>query len=139
MSNPPPSVRNKDIDNLNVLAVFHYVVGGLGCLASCVPVFHLVIGIVLVTDPEKLMQHQEAFPEWAGYFFIGVALFAILVGWIFSLCIIFSGRAIAKRERWTFSFVMAVILCMFFPFGTVLGVFTLVLLNKDPVKTLYGR
>jgi hypothetical protein len=33
---------------------------------------------------------------------------------------------------------MAGIECMFMPFGTVLGVFTIITLTREPVKQLFG-
>jgi hypothetical protein len=37
-----------------------------------------------------------------------------------------------------FSFVMAAVMCMFVPFGTILGVFTIIVLSKESVLRLYG-
>ena len=34
---------------------------------------------------------------------------------------------------------MAALSCAFFPFGTVLGVFTIIVLQKDSVRQLFGR
>lgn len=34
---------------------------------------------------------------------------------------------------------MAAILCMFIPFGTILGVFTLIVLSRESVRQLYLR
>jgi len=34
---------------------------------------------------------------------------------------------------------MAAVACAFGPFGTVLGVFTIIVLMRDPVKELFGR
>ena len=46
-------------------------------------------------------------------------------------------RAGAKRRKRMFSYVMAAILCAFMPFGTVLGVFTLIVLGRESVRQLY--
>jgi len=35
--------------------------------------------------------------------------------------------------------VTASLLCMMVPFGTVLGVFTLIVLSRDSVRRLYGE
>ncbi len=44
----------------------------------------------------------------------------------------------ARRHR-TFSIVIASLSCMSFPFGTILGVFTLIVLVRPSVKILYGE
>lgn len=42
-----------------------------------------------------------------------------------AICILIAGRSIALRKRYSFAFVMARIECLFIPFGTILGVFTI--------------
>jgi hypothetical protein len=48
-----------------------------------------------------------------------------------------AGRCLARARHWTFCVVMAAISCAFFPFGTVLGVFTIVALAKPEAKELF--
>lgn len=133
---PPLS---KDEENLNLLAIFHYVVGALGFFLACFPLIHLAIGIAMIASPGVATRHNEPAPALVGYFFVGFAAVFILLGWTAAICTIISGRMIAKRKSRMFSFVMGAILCMFMPFGTVLGVFTLILLNKESVKSLYAQ
>lgn len=52
--------------------------------------------------------------------------------------IILSGRFLQQRKHYWFSFVLACIACAFMPFGTVLGVFTIIVLSRDSVKAFYG-
>ena len=132
---PPPS---RDAEHLNLLAVFHYVVGGIGFFFACFPLIHLFFGIAMITG--ALDNHKgEAPPAFVGYFFVIIAAFFILMGWGAAACTVISGRLIAKRKRRMFSFVLGAILCVFMPFGTVLGVFTIIVLNKDSVKELYAK
>ena len=50
---------------------------------------------------------------------------------------IYSGKLLKKQQKHTFSFVVACIFCVFFPIGTVLGVFTIIALQEKDVKALY--
>jgi hypothetical protein len=43
----------------------------------------------------------------------------------------------AHRKHYTFCLVMAGVECLFMPFGTVLGVFTILVLNRQTVKELF--
>lgn len=61
----------------------------------------------------------------------------ILLGWALGILVICSGRFISKQRHWTFSVVIAALMCLSVPLGTVLGVFTLVVLMREPVKQLY--
>jgi hypothetical protein len=54
-----------------------------------------------------------------------------------AICIFITGRSIAHRKHYWFSFVIACIECIFMPFGTVLGVFTIIVLARESVKRLF--
>lgn len=128
----------RENDNLNILAIFHYVVGGLMALASCFPVFHLLLGIMFIVAPES-HRPGEPSPAIFGWFFICIAASLIAVGWAFSAAVVYAGRCLAKRQKRTFCMVMAGLACAVFPFGTVLGVFTIVELSKENVKEDFFR
>jgi len=48
-----------------------------------------------------------------------------------------TGRFIARCKYYTFCFVMAAVESLFMPFGTVLAVFTLVVLLRESVKRMF--
>jgi hypothetical protein len=128
--------QNQDLEHLRLLSVFHYVVAGLVGLFSLIPVVHLTVGIGLVTgsfgekDPSGLI---------AGWFFIALASVFILCGLTAALCLVLAGSALAQHRRYTFCLVMAAVACVFMPFGTILGVFTLIVLMRDSVKALFAE
>src|SRR6266496_1341209 len=90
---------NQDREHLRLLAIFHYIVGGLAALFSFFPLLYTTVG---------------------------------------AICILIAGRSLAKHTRYWFAFVMACIECLFIPFGTILGVFTIIVLSRESVKTLFG-
>ena len=117
-------------------SVFHYVVAGLAFLFSLFPVIHLILGITLVAGVFGDGQGEQP-PEFVVWIFIGIALFAILMGLSFATSVLMAGRFLAQRRHYTFCLVVAALSCMFMPFGTVLGVFTIIVLVRDPVKRLF--
>jgi len=58
-------------------------------------------------------------------------------GWALSVLMIVAGRKLRRRAAHTFCIVIAAIECIFMPFGTVLGIFTLIVLTKESVKKLF--
>jgi len=136
---PPPVLPNPDEEHLKLLAIFHYVVAAIGALFACLPLIHVSLGIMMVTRPEFMTAGQKGVPPpaWFGYFFIIIGGLFVLIGWTAAIATFISGRYIAKRRRRMFSFVMGAILCMFMPFGTVLGIFTIIVLSKESVQRLY--
>ncbi len=79
----------------------------------------------------------EAPPPFLGWFFIIIPGVFILAGWTLAGLIITAGRKLRRRTSHTFCLVVAGVECMFMPFGTVLGVFTIVVLMRDSVKELF--
>ena len=63
-----------------------------------------------------------------GWFFVAFASVFILVGWALAISALDGRKIIARRKHYTFCFVMACVECLFMPFGTVLGVFTILCL-----------
>ena len=118
----------------NLLSIFHYVVGGIAALFACIPIIHLVLGLFFILAPEKFGHGSNQPPAFIGWFFVIFASIFILLGWAFVVLVLIAGSFIARRKHYTFCFVAACVECLFMPFGTVLGVFTILVLNRQSVK-----
>jgi len=138
VENPPTPQENTDSEHLKLLAIFHYIVSGLAAFCGCLPAIHLVIGLFMILAPQRFGPGNNQ-PEVVGWFFVGIASFFILAGWTFAVLVLSAGRFIARRKHYQFCFVVACIECIFMPFGTVLGVFTILALNRSSVKQLFNR
>lgn len=132
---------SQDQQHLDLLGVFHYVVAGLAAVFSLLPLIHLAFGIAMVTGHMGGMQAHPGGPDpaWFGWFFIAIALLLIVSGLTFSLLFAYAGTCLRRRRRHTFCIVMAAIGCAFMPFGTVLGIFTLIVLTKPSVRSLFAQ
>lgn len=123
-------------EHLRLLSIFHFVVAGIAAIFSLLPVIHLVMGIAMVRG--WLPGAKEEPPlEVFGWILIGFASAAILCGLTFATCLAMAGRCLARRRRYGFCLVMAAVACIFMPFGTVLGVLTIVVLTKPSVRGLF--
>ncbi len=131
---------NPDEEHLRLLSVFHYVCAGLAAFFACIPIIHLIVGSVLLLHPEGFnSQNNQAHPErFIGLLFVVMGGMFTLFGWAFAGCLAFAGRCLGQRKNYMFCLVMAAIACMFMPFGTILGVFTLIVLVRPSVKTLFN-
>lgn len=126
---------NQDTEHLKLLSVFHYVVAGLAALFSLFPVLHLFFGIAMATGQ---LEGTDPAARMIGWFVVLFAATFILCGLAFAVAVFVAGRALANRTRYTYCLVMAGVECIFMPFGTVLGVFTILVLMRDSVKRLFG-
>ncbi len=140
-SNPggtPVDTRAQDEEHLRLLSIFHYVVAGLAAAFACIPLFHLGLGILMLTGRAEFAEQDPAAPL-IGCFFVAFAGTFILAGWTFAALLALAGRFLAKRRHYNYCLVMGGVACMFSPFGTVLGVFTIITLVRESVKELFGR
>jgi uncharacterized Tic20 family protein len=126
---------NEDKEHLRLLSIFHYIVGAMIALFSCFPLIHITIGIAMLCGA---LDGKGGPPRVLGLFFIVIPGIFILCGWTLSVCIIIAGKKLAQYRARTYCVVVAAIECMLMPFGTVLGVFTIIVLMKDSVKDLFS-
>ena len=128
---------DQDREHLRLLSLFHYVVAGLAALFSFFPMIHLIVGIAMVTHriPEKRQDAETL--AWMGWFFIFFAAGFMVVGFAFAACLAFAGHFLIQRRRYQFCLVMGGVACAFVPFGTVLGVFTILVLTRESVRALF--
>jgi hypothetical protein len=127
----------QDDQHLKLLSIFHSIVAAMATLLSLFPCFHLALGIAFVSGFLNDTENQADFPI-IGWFFIAFSSLWILIGLTFSACVFLAGRNINARRRYKFCLLMACCECLFMPFGTVLGAFTIVFLVKDTVKAQFG-
>lgn len=130
-------------EQLRILSIFHYVVGGLHALFGSMGLIHLTMGLFMFFAPSAFGPSgsgvQASPPVFFGLFFAIFGGLFVIVGWTLGLLTILSGRNIAQRKKRMFSVVIGCINCAFIPFGTVLGIFDVILLTRDDVRALYGE
>ena len=132
-------MRSEDDKQLDLLAVFHYVLGVFIALFSCVPLIHVTIGIMIVSGAffEEGMTPEQGPPAVFGWLFVIAGSIFVLVGWSIAVCTLIAGRRLQTKRSRVFCMIVAGLMCVFMPFGTVLGVFTLVALNKDSIRASF--
>ncbi|MCD0279117.1 hypothetical protein JWH04_09205 [Xanthomonas melonis] len=137
-----PRATAEDLQQLKLLSIFHYVLAGITGLFSLFPLIHLFMGLAIVTGHLPMENTNPDAPpldaRWFGWFFVVFAAGFICCGLTLAGFMAYAGRCIAQRRRHLLCLIVAGISCSFMPFGTVLGVFTLVVLLRPQVKALFG-
>ncbi|MEE9219889.1 MAG: hypothetical protein V3U98_12555 [Acidobacteriota bacterium] len=108
----------------------------MGLFFSLVPVIHIFIGIGMITG-RFATSGVESAGQSVGWIFIIFGAAAIALGIVFSICLALAGRFLGTRRHYIYCLVMAALSCPFMPFGTVLGVLTLIVLTRTTVKQLF--
>ncbi len=131
---------NQDREHLRLLAIFHYVGAGLAVLFSFFPLLYTTIGAIFIFAARHGAPKpgEELPPEFLGWIFAIVGLLLFLLGIAMAICILIAGRCLSRNKHYTFALVMACIECLFIPFGTILGIFTIIALLREPVRGLFA-
>jgi hypothetical protein len=133
---------NQDQEHLRLLSVFHYVMAGFAGLFSLFALIYVGLGALMLsgkmpsaTPPTATSAHGDLVGGWI-FLSMGAVFFVFaLVGVTLNFL---AGRSLARRERRTLCSVVAVLNCFHMPLGTLLGVFTLIVLARPSVQALFS-
>jgi hypothetical protein len=124
---------------LDLLAVFHYVIAGLAAFVSLFALIYVCLGGAMLLNPGAF-DGGDPPPAFIGCFILGLGALLLLLGWGYAALTAYAGRCLARRRKYALCLVSAAISCLFSPFGTVLGIFTIILLMQDGVReVLFSR
>lgn len=132
----------KDIEHLNLLAIFHYISAALTLGISLFPLIYVAFGVVMLNIPAPAVPPGAGGPPppppaIIGWMFIIGGSVASLLFVAAAIAIFIGGRCLSQQKGRIFCFVVAGILCLGgFP-TVILGVFSLVVLLRPTVKDLF--
>lgn len=128
-----------DDGHLRLLSVLHFVTAGLAIVGLLFLVGHFMIMNTLIRNPEMWKNQQNGGPQ-PDQFFAIFQWFYLLMGTFMLLGAVgnlLSGMYMRKKKKLMFSMVVSGFNCLNFPLGTVLGVFTFIVLLRDSVRDAY--
>jgi hypothetical protein len=131
-----PQSAGTDQEHLKLLTIFHYIVAGLHALFALIPLIHVLMGLFFALNP-CMGEGGECMPPFFGWIFVAMGLGLILFGEAFAVGLYLNGRFIARRQHYLACVVISGVECVLFPFGTVLGIFSLMVLLRPTVKALF--
>ncbi|BDS05832.1 hypothetical protein NT6N_08720 [Oceaniferula spumae] len=133
---PQYVVSDQDTEHLRMLSIGHYILAGITALFACFPIIHLFMGAAMMTGGfggSSVPAHEKQMMQMMGGIFVGIASLIILSGWALAVMNFVVARRIVRRESRTLCMVVSGINCLNMPLGTVLGVFTFVVLGRPQV------
>jgi hypothetical protein len=129
---------NQEAEQLRLLSIFHFIVAGLAALFSFFPLVYSILGgFLLYAAHHPGPGNQEPPPALVGWIFIVLGALFFVAGIAMAICIFAAARSLARCKHYSFALVIACIECLFVPFGTILGVFTIVTLSRESVRTMF--
>jgi hypothetical protein len=126
--------RVRDEEHLKLLSIFHYVSGGITAFAGLFPLIYVIMGALFLALPVSHSGDEALVLRGMGSLFLVVGVLVSSFFMIFAGLKIYAGYCIAKRKHRIYCLVVAGISLIGFPFSTVLGVFSLIVLVRDSVR-----
>ena len=133
--------RVLDDEHLRLLSLFHYISGGVTLVISIGFVIMISFFWFMATHlPPRVSSTGQSLPQVAppvAFFAVFVAFCAL--GVIYGAVEIFTGRCISRRRRRVFSLIASIPRLITIPYGVLLTVFTIIVLERPSVKELYRQ
>jgi hypothetical protein len=128
----------QDEEHLHLLSIFHFVLAAICAAIALFPLAYLSFGLAMMGGGLFEDRPGQLPAAFAGCFVAGFGGLFLGALTAYAVALYLAGKYLKERRRHTFCVVVAAISCAFQPIGTVLGVFTLVVLFRPAVKTMFG-
>ncbi|MEH6422236.1 hypothetical protein [Pseudomonas sp. CGJS7] len=123
----------QDASHLQILSIVYYVFAGLNALSIAMVLVLGPIMIGLLNAPQ--VQRSGSPPPQA--FIIGVFVFIAATSLLGAVLHFMAARRLRQRRGMMFCQIIAALTCLSVPLGTVLGVFTFIVLERPSVKASF--
>jgi hypothetical protein len=123
-------------EQLRLLAIFHYGLAAIAAVFSMFPLIHVGFGLAMLRGVLDHGRNQP--PPFVGWMLVAIGSLFIVAGLSYAILVFLAGRFLSQRRHYLFCLAVAGIETIFMPFGTVLGVFTIVALVPEPAKALFA-
>jgi hypothetical protein len=132
-----------DEEHLKLLSLGYMVSGGFAALFSLFGLLYVVMGIVMAVSfsqmPQAGAKAADQPPEFLGWIFAGVGLVLFLGMIAIAAAKFWVAACIKRRKSRTFCMVIAGLSCLEFPYGTLLGVLTFIVLGRASVERVFSE
>ena len=145
----------EDVEHLSALSIGHFILSGVALLGAVPTLLYGVAGAKLMDEfgsdvsmamgdipgqtgvdpfggsPDAMLQDLSALVT-------SLIVAAVVLTVVSAVHLFVVGWQIRKRRWWTFCYLTGWGECLMFPFGTILGIFTILVLSRASVKRLFG-
>jgi len=145
----------EDAEHLSALSIGHYIMAGLSAISAIPLVGYAFAGAKLaerLTDEmavtmgdlsgqagvDPLAGAPMEMMDDLGTLVITLVALSLVLVVVTAIGFFLVGLKLRQRRWWTFCYLSGWGECLMFPFGTILGVFTIIVLSRPTVKRSFG-
>jgi len=128
---------DQDLEHLRLLKWGYYVIAALTAFGCLIPL--VVLGMMAAVASGSLPAQQVApFPSQIfGLVLVTIAAFILILGGGTAGLSFYVARCLETRRHRVLCVVVACLCCLQIPWGTILGVFTIIVLERPSVRALF--
>ncbi len=121
--------------NLRIFKIL-YIIKGIMILAfSLIPLFYIFLGVYIFNENDT--HGENSLIGGAIVMIVGIVLFLFFLA--MGILTLLAAKYLGEQRNYDFIFVIAIINCLTGILGIILGIFTILELNKTKVKILFGK
>ena len=126
---------NTEDHNLRIFKILYIIKGIITLAFSVLPLLYIFLGLFIFQKDELPEEHNQI--GGALIMFIGITVFLFLL--VLGILTLLTAKYLGEKKNYDFIFVMAILNCLTGILGIILGIFTIIELNKPVVKRLFGK
>ncbi len=121
--------------NLRIFKILYIIKGIITLAFSLLPLLYIFLGVFIFQKED--ITEENARIGGAIIMFGGIIIFLFLL--VLGILTLLTAKYIGEKRNYDFVFVMAILNCLTGILGIILGIFTILELNKAAVKKLFGK
>jgi len=129
---------DRDAEHLRLLKLCYYILAGVTALYSLFPMVFLLFGSLIYSGAIPMQAGPQVNPRAFASVFFGIGIAGLVLGFGSALLALLAALSLRDHRRRTFCIVVAASSCLYIPWSTLIGVSTIVVLNRPTVKALFG-
>jgi hypothetical protein len=145
----------EDREHLGALSIGHFILAGIAILGGIPTLIYGVAASKLVDElgsdftmamgqvpaqggGSPLPANPDALLQDFNTLLVTAIVGGLVIAIVSCVHLVVVGVQIRQRKWWTFCYLTGWGECLMFPFGTILGIFTIIVLGRPSVKRLFG-
>lgn len=130
---------DRDEEHLRLLKIGYYILAGITALYSFLSLMFLLFGSLMYSSVMQTEAGSQLDPRSIALVFLGIAIAGLVLGFGSALSAWLVAVSLRDRRRRTFCIVVAASSCLYIPWGALIGVSTIIVLNRPAVKALFAE
>ncbi len=130
---------DRDQEHLKLVEIGFYIMAGLSAFLSLFATIYIFLGAVFLSPQVRQSMGPNPPPDWFGWIFVVLGILMLILGLAWSVLNFYAGRGVRQRRRRILCLVLSGLTCLQVPWGTAIGILSILVLNRDSVIPLFEQ